>query len=162
MRCGKKNFRLEGVFEGEQFIGEIFLEDDSFPIIANKLPDGPAKIDRSSIPYLLKEEDISSEEKNIDHAGIIVDLNEESFERGARIYNSNCINCHGTPEMEGSIPLAQKFWGQAFKGGSDSYSMYQTLTRGLGSMPPQLTLTPQEKYDVILYIQEKFIRGNEK
>jgi hypothetical protein len=29
-------------------------------------------------------------------------------------------------------------------------------------MPPQVTLTPQEKYDVILYIRENFVRPNNK
>src|SRR5680860_193451 len=86
----------------------------------------------------------------------------EAFERGERVYNSNCINCHGTPEMEGSIPLSNKFWEQPFKFGNDPFAMYKTITKGSGSMPPQVTLTPQEKYDVILYIRENFVRPDNK
>ena len=78
--------------------------------------------------------------------------------RGGRIYNANCINCHGNQDVEGSIPLSTKFWEDPFEAGSDPFSMYQTLTRGFRSMPPQLTLTPQEKYQVIFYIQQKFIK----
>lgn len=33
---------------------------------------------------------------------------------------------------------------------------------GSGSMPPQPVLTPQEKYDVISYIRQEFIKENKK
>ncbi|MDA1122230.1 MAG: c-type cytochrome, partial [Bacteroidetes bacterium] len=111
------------------------------------------EIDRSGIKYILSDNDLQETELNIDHAGIIEALDEESLKRGARIYNSNCINCHGNPDIEGSIPLSLKFWEQSFKAGGDPFSMYQTITRGFGAMPPQLTMTPQEKYDVITYIR---------
>ena len=117
-------------------------------------------IDRSAFSYLFGEEDISVEEGDIDHAGLISNFNEESIKRGARIYNSNCIDCHGNPEVEGSIPLSTKFWSQSLKNGSDAFSMYQTMTRGYGSMPPQMILTPQQKYDVIQYIQEEYLEEN--
>jgi hypothetical protein len=40
----------------------------------------------------------------------------------------------------------------------DPYSIYQTLTRGYGSMPPQVNLTPVEKYDLINYLRENFLK----
>ena len=140
------------------FKGEILLDDKRFPIHAARQSEKIFSIDRSHITYLLEESDLSVSERDIDHAGLINDLDRDALARGGRIYNANCINCHGIPEIEGSIPLSLKFWDQPFKAGSDYYSMYQTLTRGYGSMPPQLALTPQEKYEVILYVQQEFVR----
>jgi hypothetical protein len=36
--------------------------------------------------------------------------------------------------------------------------MYQTLTRGFGQMPPQVRLTPREKYEVIHFIREEYVK----
>ena len=92
-------------------------------------------------------------EKNLDHAGFIRDFDNKALARGERIYNANCINCHGDEENEGSIPMSLKFWSEPFKAGNDAYAMYRTITQGYGAMPPQVNLSPQEKYDVIHYIQ---------
>ena len=104
-----------------------------------------------------KGNDIKKLEQNIDHAGIIEALDEESLVRGSRIYNNNCINCHGHPDVEGSLPNASKFWEPNWKTKSDPFSMYQTLTQGIGAMPAQLKMTPREKYDVIHYIRNEFV-----
>lgn len=149
---------LKGTFKGDHFKGSILTDDGRIPIIATRLRDKYSEIDRSDINYILSENDLQEGELNIDHSGIIEELDEKAFERGGRVYNSNCINCHGNEDTEGSIPLSLKFWSQPFKAGSDPFSMYQTTTRGYGSMPPQLTMTPQEKYDVITYIRENFVR----
>ncbi len=111
-----------------------------------------------NIQYTLNEDQLPEYEKNIDHAGMIADLDKESFKRGREIYNFTCYNCHGNPEHEGSLPTAFKFWSQQFKAKSDPFSMYQILSRGTGGMPPQLQLVPQEKYDVIHYIREEFVK----
>ncbi|MCK5104440.1 MAG: cytochrome c, partial [Cyclobacteriaceae bacterium] len=153
-----KRFELEGIFSMDEFKGKITNNKGIFPIVAKRQSEKRYTIDRSQFAYIMPESSLSPSEKNIDHAGIIEDWDRRAFRRGARIYNSNCINCHGTPEIEGSIPNSQKFWAKPFKAGSDPYSMYQTLSRGFGAMPPQLTLTPKEKYDVILYVQENFVR----
>ncbi|MEM8889193.1 MAG: DUF6797 domain-containing protein [Bacteroidota bacterium] len=155
---GEDFFELRGEFKGETFSGNLGVEEDKFYLTANRQSEDLVNIDRSGIAYMLAEADLPDTEKDIDHAGIIADLNGESLERGGRIYNSNCINCHGNQEVEGSIPLSLKFWEQPFKAGGDLFSMYQTVTRGFGSMPPQVTLTPQEKYDVVHYIQQSFVR----
>src|SRR5262249_34878471 len=42
--------------------------------------------------------------------------------------------------------------------GSDPYAMYQTLTRGFGVMAPQSWMVPQQKYDVIHYIREAYLK----
>jgi hypothetical protein len=86
------------------------------------------------------------------------DRHDESIRTGEHIYNNICFNCHGNPEQVGSIPTAFKFWEDKFKVGKDPYSIYQTLTRGYGSMPPQVNLTPVEKYDIINYLRETYLQ----
>ncbi len=153
---------LKGSFQGDIFKGTLTTDQKDYSFLARKQAVEPFEIDRSQITYVLSETDLSVTEKNIDHAGIIADADLEGFKSGERIYSSNCINCHGNPEVEGSIPMSIKFWEQPLKAGSDAFSMYQTITRGHGSMPPQPVLTPQEKYDVISYIREEFIRNNQR
>jgi hypothetical protein len=111
--------------------------------------------------FTLKESDLPEYEKDIDHKGLLTalgDRQDESIRTGEHIYNNVCFNCHGNPETPGSIPNAFKFWEDEFKVGKDPYSIYQTLTRGYGSMPPQVNLTPVEKYDIINYLRETFIQ----
>ncbi len=114
----------------------------------------------TNIAYNLASKDLPITEKGLDHAGFIRDFDDKALVRGERIYNATCINCHGNEENEGSIPMSLKFWSEPFKAGGDAYSMYQTVTKGYGSMPPQVALSPQEKYDVIHYIQQEFVSKN--
>lgn len=112
--------------------------------------------------FILSESDLPVYEKNIDHQALITawgDRQDESIRTGEHIYNTVCFNCHGNPETPGSLPNAFKFWEDPFKVGKDPYSIYQTLTRGYGSMPPQVNLTPVEKYDIINYLRETFIKA---
>lgn len=97
-------------------------------------------------------------ERNVDHAGIIQDLNQKALERGERIYRQLCINCHGTREQPGSLPTSLPFATGKFKSGRDPYGMYQTLTQGFGLMMPQSWMVPQQKYDVIHYIREAYLK----
>src|SRR5690606_29810302 len=73
-------------------------------------------------------------------------------------YRTVCFNCHGNAEQPGSMPNAAKFWKDKLKNGSDPYAMYQTITRGFGLVPPQVRLSPQEKYEVIHFIREEFMK----
>jgi cytochrome c5 len=111
--------------------------------------------------FILQESDLPDFEMNIDHKALLTALDDrqgESIRTGEHIYNNTCFNCHGNPEQEGSMPNAFKFWKEEFKVGNDPYSIYQTLTRGYGSMPPQVNLTPVEKYDIINYLRETFLK----
>ena len=118
-----------------------------------------------NVAFTMDESMLPAYEKDIDHKGILNTIQrnqEEAFMDGKKIYNSNCINCHGTPKQEGSLPTAFKYWKDSFKVGKDPYAIYQTLTRGYGGMPPQTALTPTEKYNVIHYIREEFILKQNK
>ncbi|WP_245189624.1 DUF6797 domain-containing protein [Lunatimonas salinarum] len=111
--------------------------------------------------FILSLTDLPDYERDIDHKALLEGLTnrqDEALRVGDYIYNNNCFNCHGDADQEGSIPTAFKFWNEAFKVGKDPYSIYQTLTRGYGSMPPQTHLTPLEKYDIIYYIRERFLK----
>jgi len=97
-------------------------------------------------------------EKNIDHAGIIADLDDDAFDRGERIYDRVCANCHGTHDREGSLPTSPRFAKSKLKNGTDPYRMYQTVTHGYGLMVAQRWMVPQQKYDVVHFIREEYFR----
>lgn len=101
-------------------------------------------------------------EEHIDHAGFIASFDRESFNRGKKIYNRVCANCHGTHDREGSLPTSPKFASSKLKNGSDPFRMYQTLTHGYGLMVAQRWMVPQQKYDVINYIQQAYFRSDNK
>ncbi len=97
-------------------------------------------------------------EKEINHAGLIRALDEKALRRGEAIYTRVCANCHGTKDQPGSLPTSPKFATHTFKNGSDPYSLYQTLTRGYGMMAPQTWMVPRQKYDVIHYLRETYLK----
>ena len=97
-------------------------------------------------------------EERIDHAGLINDWGPESLARGEAIYRRVCGNCHGSKDQLGSLLTAIRFADSKFKNGSDPLSLYRTLTRGFGFMPAQSWMVPSQKYDVIHYIRETYLR----
>ncbi len=97
-------------------------------------------------------------ESHVDHAGLINDWNADSLNRGEAIYRRVCANCHGTKDQQGSLPTALRFAEGKFKNGSDPFSMYSTMTRGFGFMAAQSWMVPSQKYDVIHYIRETFLK----
>ncbi|HEY7313562.1 MAG TPA: DUF6797 domain-containing protein [Gemmataceae bacterium] len=97
-------------------------------------------------------------ERDLDHAGLIRSLDGRSFQRGKEIYVRVCANCHGTREQAGSMPTSLRFAEGKFKNGADPFHMYQTLTHGFGMMTPQTWMVPQQKYDVIHFIREAYLK----
>lgn len=97
-------------------------------------------------------------EQRIDHAGFIRDWNDESLKRGEAIYRRVCMNCHGTREQVGSLPTSLRFADGKFRNGSHPLAIYQTLTRGFGLMAAQTWMVPSQKYDVIHYLREAYLR----
>jgi len=109
-------------------------------------------------PHLVAVKPIPEYEKRIDHAGLIADLDQQSFKRGAAIYQRVCANCHGTHDQPGSLPTSPRFATAKLKNRTDPHGMYQTLTHGFGMMQPQGWMVPQQKYDVIHYIREAYFK----
>lgn len=97
-------------------------------------------------------------ESHVDHAGLIRGLDDAAAKRGAEIYDRLCNNCHGNKERPGSLPTALRFAEGKFRNGGDPYTMYKTLTHGFGLMVPQAWMVPQQKYDVVHYIREDYVR----
>ncbi|MDL5512292.1 c-type cytochrome [Arenibacter sp. M-2] len=114
------------------------------------------------VEFTLDNSQLKPYENSIDHVTLIKGLNDNSYKNGERTYQKLCHNCHGNMVDEASLPTAHKFWNQKFKVGNDPYSMYQTITKGFGLMPPQVDLTPKEKHEVIHFIREKFIKNHNK
>jgi putative heme-binding domain-containing protein len=102
-------------------------------------------------------------ERTIDHAGFLADWSDpekaaQSFKRGEAIYSRVCANCHGTHAAPGSLPTALRFAEGKFKAGADPHAMYRTLTSGTGQMVAQSWMVPSQKYDVIHYIREAYLK----
>ena len=97
-------------------------------------------------------------EQHLDHAAFIGDWNKDSLKRGEAIYQRVCANCHGTKDKPGSLPTSLRFAEGKFKNGSDPLSMYRTLTHGFGLMAPQTWMVPSQKYDVVHYIRETYLK----
>ena len=127
---------------------------------------GPARAaELAPDPLLLAQQEPAAYEKEIDHAGFLADWNDPqlsraALERGEKIFSRVCANCHGTLEQPGSLPTAPRFAKGKFKAGSDPYSLYRTLTYGNGMMLPQAWMVPSQKYDVIHYLRERYLKDH--
>ena len=133
-----------------------FLDLASYLIAINE--GGPAKAAALQPSPAELQPKLPAYELDLDHSALIGSLDHASLERGAAIYARVCINCHGTPDRPGSLPTSLKFWEQSLKNGADPYRMYQTLTHGYGQMPNQNWLVPRQKYDVIHYVRETYLK----
>lgn len=104
---------------------------------------------------------VKDDTQNLDHAGILKRMNQRDFAEGERIYQGLCKNCHGVDGNTPSLPTARAFGTQPLKFGADPYRMFLTLSKGNGLMGPMQHLSPQERYQVVHYIREKFMKpGN--
>ena len=80
---------------------------------------------------------------------------------GKAVYNGNCTKCHG---VDGGQPqpgyAARNFLAENMQNGATVWQLYRTLVNGYNAMPAQGGLDPEEKYAVIHYIREAFIKPN--
>ncbi|MFM7413985.1 MAG: DUF6797 domain-containing protein [Planctomycetota bacterium] len=118
-------------------------------------------------PAVLAAQAPAAYEAAVDHAAFLADwakpkLATKSLARGEAIYGRVCANCHGTLDAPGSLPTALRFAEGTFKRGADPYSMYRTLTAGNGLMVAQTWMVPSQKYDVIHYIRETFLKDRNR
>ena len=94
-----------------------------------------------------------------DHGAIVQAWNEQSLKEGGEIYQAMCIVCHGDLDKPGSLPTALRFAEGQFKNGADPYSMYLTLTHGYNQMTAMPQYTTAQKYAVIHYIRETYLKA---
>ena len=92
------------------------------------------------------------------HADLLAGMDKSNYEKGERIYAGLCVNCHGQDGITPSLPLSRAFGKGELKFGTDPYSLYRTLTYGNGNMAAQTWMSEQERYDVIHYIRERFMK----
>ena len=118
-------------------------------------------------PAVLAVQGPAAYESAIDHAAFLADWKDAkqakaAFTRGEALYGRVCANCHGTLDAPGSLPTALRFAEGKFKHGGDPYAMYRTLTNGNGLMVAQTWMVPSQKYDVIHYIRETFLKDRNR
>lgn len=77
---------------------------------------------------------------------------------GKATFEGYCAGCHGLDGNTPSLATARAFGTQKLKFGSDPYSMLMTLSRGNGLMAATTHLSPKERYEVIQYIRERFMK----
>lgn len=94
---------------------------------------------------------------DIDHAGILKKLNKTTLEKGRQLYATSCMACHGA-DGTASLPQARSFKKDKLRFGNKPYDMWRTITNGAGAMPAQSWLKPEERYYVIQYIRETFMK----
>ena len=99
-------------------------------------------------------------EREIDHAGMIADLGPESLGAARRSTTASASTATEPRTRPGSMPTSLRFASGEFKNGSDPYSLYRTLTHGFGQMAPQTWMVPSQKYDVIHYIRETYLKAD--
>ena len=107
---------------------------------------------------LLPESALPGYEAQIDHKAFILDDSKKTIEQGREIYQQICHNCHGDINLPGSIPNSLRFGEGVFQHGNDPHTLYQTITRGWRLMAPQMQMVPREKYAVIQYIRDHFLK----
>jgi putative heme-binding domain-containing protein len=123
--------------------------------IATAGPDRAQQLQPSADSLAIKEDWL-----NLDHAGIIAGLKTKDFEAGKAIYEGYCIDCHGANGDKATVSTARAFRNQSMRFGADPFRMFMTLTRGNGLMGPMSHLTPYERYQVVHYIRERFMKGS--
>ena len=101
---------------------------------------------------------ITDDSSNLDHGGILKRLRQRDYDAGSAIYGGYCVDCHGPDGNQPSLPTARAFGTQNMRFGADPYRMFLTLTKGNGLMAPMTHLSPKERYQVIHYIREAFMR----
>jgi glucose/arabinose dehydrogenase len=99
-----------------------------------------------------------SREDTVDHAAIISRWDQQSVERGEKLFQIACAPCHGTDGVHTINPQSRPFAVDKFQNGNDPYSLYKTISYGFKNMPSQAWMTPEQRYDVIHYIRETFLK----
>lgn len=104
---------------------------------------------------------IKDDTQDLDHAGIWKRMTRpRDYQKGQQIYDGHCVNCHGADGNQPSLATARAFGKQPLKYGSDPFRMFTTLSRGNGLMAATRHLSPHERYQVVYYIRERFMKDS--
>ncbi len=142
---------MESLVSRQQFLDLVsYLRE-----IADKGPDRARELRPAPSSLAIR---LPEYEATLDHAGLIADLGPDNLARGESIFLRVCANCHGSKEQTGSMPTSMKFASGVFKNGADPYRLYRTITHGFNQMPAQTWMVPRQKYDVVHYLRETYLR----
>jgi mono/diheme cytochrome c family protein len=116
-------------------------------------------------PFVVPPKDTNAPVEVFDQR-TLVQPSAELIALGARVYRANCASCHGDQGLgngASGVNLAVKprnfhLPSSDWKNGASVLNMYHTLERGLGSMPNFPALNPKQKYAVIHYIHDAFMK----
>ncbi|WP_207622118.1 DUF6797 domain-containing protein [Alienimonas californiensis] len=103
---------------------------------------------------------VQDDTANLNHARIVAAVENGSPRRGRDLYRSNCEQCHGPDGDTPSLATARAFGKEPLKFGADPYGMFQTLSRGNGLMRAMPSLSPRERYEVVGYIRNEFMKDS--
>lgn len=95
---------------------------------------------------------------SIDHAAQIAGFEDSTLERGRDLYQGLCISCHGKDGGRSPNPRARAFTSAPFQNGRDPKALFDTITGGFGEMPGNAWLDPTERYALVHYLREAFLR----
>ncbi len=95
---------------------------------------------------------------DVPHAEVIRAWGGEAFDRGEKLYRKVCFACHGLDGRKVTVEGARAFATDPLVKGTDPYSLFKTITFGFATMPQQQWLTPGQRYDVVHYIREAFLK----
>ncbi len=103
---------------------------------------------------------------SIDHKALVADRSPAVLDRGRALYKDKCASCHG-PEGDTNPlamnPPARNFKAEAMKNdlGQGPYAFYVVLDKGYGAnMPHFRTVPPADRYAMVHFVRETFMRGN--
>ena len=103
---------------------------------------------------------VADDTANLNHAGILRRVEKTHAKGGKQIFEASCVQCHGADGNTPSLATARAFGKQKLKFGADPYSMFQTLSKGNGLMAATTALSPKERYAVIGYIRNRFMKDS--
>jgi cytochrome c5 len=114
----------------------------------------------ASVPAVVGAEApmVFPEVTDVDHAGLIRGWDAAAFERGRVLYQKVCFACHGMDGKAATVQGARAFAVDPLIHQADPYSLFKTITFGYRAMPQQQWMTPAQRYDVVHYIREAFLR----
>lgn len=95
---------------------------------------------------------------DVAHAELIRGWDDAAFERGRELYQKVCFACHGVDGKAATVQGARAFAVDPLTHKADPYSLFKTITFGFGAMPQQQWMTPAQRYDVVHFIREAFLR----
>lgn len=97
------------------------------------------------------------------HLALIADRSPAVIDQGAVIYGSKCASCHGTQgnsNPSNMNPPPRNFQVDSWKSGlgGGPYALYLVMTHGQNTMPAFPGLTPQQRYAVVHFLRETWVK----